>query len=106
MSFGGILAAAEAPSIPYALTRQTTFVYLDGQRWIDELPTDGYERAEFYSNPPRATREILHPEDLREPARRPSRPHRHRRERIAGRMECWGRGNDRRAHADDLAGKI
>ncbi len=27
MSFGGILAAAEAPSIPYALTRQTTFVY-------------------------------------------------------------------------------
>ena len=62
MSFGGILAAAEAPSIPYALTRQTTFVYLDGQRWIDELPTDGYERAEFYSNPPRATREILHPE--------------------------------------------
>ena len=59
MTFGGVVAAAEGQAAPYAFIRETTFVYLDGQAWIDELLSRGYERAEIYASPPLTTREVL-----------------------------------------------
>jgi len=61
MSFGGLLAASEAPAVPLAFTRETTFVYLRGERWVDELLWRGYSREQLYADPPRTTEEVLHP---------------------------------------------
>lgn len=63
MGFGGVLAASEAPAVPYVFTRETTFVYLDGQRWISNLLRQGYERGEVYADPPRTTREVINARD-------------------------------------------
>lgn len=59
MAFGGLMAASEAPSVPYVFGRETSFVYLGGQRWIDDMLWFGYKRGDLYANPPRTTREIL-----------------------------------------------
>ena len=59
MSFGGLMAASEAPSVAYVFGRETSFVYLGGQRWIDDMLWFGFERGDLYANPPRTTREIL-----------------------------------------------
>lgn len=62
MGVGGLAAVADGGSAPYVFTRETTFVYLDGQAWIDAQLGRGFGRATLYTEPPRTTREILHPE--------------------------------------------
>lgn len=70
MGFGGLLAASEAPEVPYVFTRETTFVYLDGQRWIASLFRQGYDRDEIYADPPRTTRELIDTLDYTDDRRR------------------------------------
>jgi hypothetical protein len=61
MGFGGLIAASQAPAVPYVFTRETAFVYVDGQSWVGDELSGGASRESLYAHPPLSTSEILHP---------------------------------------------
>ena len=65
LTFGGVLAAAEAPAVPPALAREAQFTYLGGLRFVIASLDAGLTANELFARPPTSTEQVLHPEKYR-----------------------------------------
>ncbi len=65
LGVGGMLAAAGGPDVPHVFVRDTTFLYVDGARFVRLMLEEGFTRDELYESPPLTTSQVLHPEKYR-----------------------------------------